>query len=83
MSFLRSRLLRLIISSYENLSEGISRGMQRGISIGFPRREEIPEHLLDEFDFYISKLESTDISYKELRLGLLAVIEIRFNRYRH
>jgi len=44
---------------------------------------KIPDHLVDEFDFYVEKLERVkDEPFPELRNGLLAVIKYRFGKYR-
>ncbi len=48
------------------------------------RRENyrIPDNLVDEFDFYIEKVEkSIDEPFPELYNGLLAVIKYRYSKY--
>lgn len=48
-----------------------------------PKREEyeIPDLLVEEFNFYFDKLNRIDSVNKELINGLITVIEVRYSKY--
>lgn len=48
-----------------------------------PENYDLPENLVDEFNFYIEKVERVkDEPFPELRNGLITVIKFRFGKYR-